>query len=100
MAYTDLEKAKAHLRVDFNDDDEYITDLIDAVENILAVELGEDLENLETEGLLPKGLMHGILLLIKHYYDVREPVVTGTIVAKIPYTLEWIVTVYKNWTIK
>jgi hypothetical protein len=61
----------------------------------------EDFENLEDEaGDLPKGLQYGLLLLIKHYYDIREPVVMGTIVAKIPYTLEWLTTVYKNWTIK
>jgi uncharacterized phage protein (predicted DNA packaging) len=100
MAYVTLDEVKAHLRIDFDDDDTYITELIDVAENAISVELEEDLADLETEGAIPKGLKHGILLLVGHFYAVKEPVVIGTITAKIPLTFEWIISAYKNWTIK
>lgn len=101
MAYITLEKVKQQLRIDFDDDDEYITSLIDVVENSVAVELGTDLSDLENESNeIPKGLSHGLLLLCAHFYAMREPVVVGTIVAKVPFTFEWIITAYKNWTVK
>lgn len=100
MAYITLERTKKHCNVDFTDDDDYITDLIDVAENVLAIELEQPLDELENEGEIPKGLQHGIVMLVKHFYDNREPVVMGTITAKVPYTLEWIISAYKNYTIR
>lgn len=37
---------------------------------------------------VPKGIKQAILLLVGHWYENREPVVTGTIVSPIPVTVD------------
>jgi len=106
MAYITLDEAKAHLRVDFDDDNDYITSLIDVVENIIAIEIGEDLVDLEEldehgepNGILPKRLIQGMLLLLAHFYLIREPIIIGTSVNKVPLGFEYLIAPFKNYTI-
>lgn len=40
--------------------------------------------------LVPGMLRHAIKLLIAHWYESREPVVTGTIVTEVPKTVEYL----------
>jgi uncharacterized phiE125 gp8 family phage protein len=40
-----------------------------------------------TIGEVPATLRHAIKLLAAHFYETRQPVITGTIVAAMPYTL-------------
>jgi hypothetical protein len=49
--------------------------------------------------VLPAGLKHAMLLLVGHYYMIREPVIIGTGVNKIPYAYEYLIFPYKNYTI-
>lgn len=42
---------------------------------------------LDSRGKLPLGLRQAMLYHLSHLYDVREPVVIGTIVANIPFTM-------------
>jgi hypothetical protein len=51
-------------------------------------------------GVLPKPIYQAILLMVGQLYENREPVVSGTIVTKIPYTLEYLLAPYKNWVLK
>lgn len=44
---------------------------------------------------VPAGLKHAILLLVGQWYEHREPVVTGIIAAKVPYTVENLIAPYK-----
>lgn len=37
---------------------------------------------------VPQGLRHAIKLLVAHWYEAREPIVTGTIVAQIPMSVQ------------
>jgi hypothetical protein len=99
-AYVTLEQAKDHLRVDFTDDDIYIGDLIDVAEAYVANEIGSTLLSNESGGVLPKPLYQAILLLVGHLYNSREPIIVGTGVVKVPYTLESLVAFYKTWTCK
>ena len=99
MAYITLEQAKDHLRVDFDDDDIYITDLIDAAECSVANEIGSTLVSNEVGGVLPKALYQSILLMIGHLYATREPVMVGVSVVKCPFTLEYLLAPYKSWTV-
>ena len=99
MAYLDIYRVKDHLRVD--DDDPYIYDLIDMIEGIVSVEIGEDLADLENAGgLLPPRLMQAMLLLVGHYYLIREPVVMGVAASKVPLGFEYLIAPYKNYTVK
>jgi len=165
MSYVTLEQAKDHLRVDFDDDDVYIGDLIDVAETSVFNEIrsavdgvgtvttagtisltgtgtlftnyevgdilkvvGETKRTIATivsdtsltvtvafsttetglaftiessglvSGVLPKPLYQGILLMVGHLYNSREPVIIGTGVVKVPYSLEYLLAPYKTWT--
>ena len=100
MSYVTLEQAKDHIRVDFDDDDVYIGDLIDVAEASVANEIGSTLASNEIGGELPKPLYQGILFMVGHLYNSREPVIIGTGVVKVPYTLEYLLSPYKTWTCK
>lgn len=98
--YVTLEQAKDHLRVDFDDDDTYIGDLIDVAETSVENEIGVTLASTLVSGVLPKPLYQGILLLVGHLYASREPVMVGVGVVKMPFTLEYLLAPYKTWTCK
>ena len=98
--YIALEEARNHLRVDFTEDDQYIENLVNLTEELVEVEIEANLEDLEDEeGKIPKGLKQAMLMLISHYYEVREPVLIGTGVNKIPFAYEYLIQPYKNYTI-
>jgi uncharacterized phage protein (predicted DNA packaging) len=98
--YVTTEQAKDHLRVDFEDDDIYIEDLIAVAEQSVANEIGTTLASNEVSGELPKPLYHAILFMVGHLYNSREPVIIGTGVVKVPYTIEYLLYPYKSWTVK
>jgi hypothetical protein len=98
MAYVTTEQAKDHLRVDFDDDDIYIDDLIAVSETSIENEIGSTLASNEVDGVLPKPLYQSILLLVGHLYATREPVMVGVSVVKCPFTLEYLLAPYKSWT--
>ena len=113
--YINLEDAKQHLRVDFADDDAYIMSLISMAEMAVQMELGDPpnpkedeeeepiigLRALEDEdGQIPAPVRHGILIVLAHYYSFREPVLAGVSVVKIPFSLDWLLSSYKNRTIQ
>lgn len=117
-----LQQVKDHLRVDFNDDDNYIQDLIDMTEMAIEQEIGQSLSGLtwvlltgstltgytQTTGIqeangsgtFPLRLKQGMLLMIGHFYQNREPAIIGVAINKIPWGLEYLIAPYKNWTIK
>lgn len=98
--YIALEEARNHLRVDFTEDDQYIENLVNLTEELVEVEIGANLEDLEDEdGKIPLGLKHSMLMLISHYYEIREPVLVGVNASKIPLTYEALIAPYKTWTI-
>lgn len=51
-------------------------------------------------GVLPKPIYQAILLMVGQLYENREPIVTGTITAKIPFSLEYLLAPYKMWVVK
>ncbi len=106
MKYVTVTEAKSHLRVDFSDDDTYIRDLCDMAEAMVQMEIGEDsdgdgLPELEDEdGNIPLPLKHAILLLVGHLYMLREPVVVGVNVTEVPMSFKYLLSGYKNWTVR
>jgi hypothetical protein len=100
MAYITLEQAKDHIRVDFNDDDFYIEELIAVSEASIENEIGTTLASNLVGGVLPKPLYQAILFLIGHLYNQREPVMVGVSVVKCPFTLEYLIAPYKTWVCK
>ena len=99
--YVTLCEAKKHLLVDnsFKDDDEYILALIDVAEDAVSVNLCEKLDSITVGGDLPPAVKAAILLLVGNLYANREPV-AYTSVNKVPYTFEYLLSLYKNYSTK
>lgn len=104
MGYLKSEDVLNHLRFDDEDDaDElsYISNLKDMVESIIEIEIGEPLADLEDEGgNLPGRLYQAMLLLVGHFYLIREPVVLGVTVTKVPLGFEYLLAPFRNYTVK
>ena len=99
--YITLEQAKKHLLIDeeFTADDLYILDLITVAEDSVSKHLDIALDELEVGGSLPPAVIHAMLLMIGNFYANREPVVFGS-VAKLPYSYEYLIGLYKHYLIK
>lgn len=100
--YVTLQQAKQHLLVDnsFTDDDLYILSLIQVAEDSVEHHLDIALSNLEGEGgELPPSITQAILLMVGNLYQNREPVTFGQ-VNKIPFTLEYLINLYRNFSVK
>ena len=97
--YVTLESAKKHLNLDdsFNDDDSYISLLIQAAEDAVSKHIDLPLVELEdSQWELPPAILHSVLLLIGNLYANREPVAYTTVI-KVPYTLEYLLGLYKHY---
>lgn len=96
--YTTLNEAKKHLNIDdsFTEDDNYILDLITVAEDAVSQHLDIALDDLVVEGKLPSAIIHSILLLVGNLYANREPT-AYTNVVKVPYTLEYLLGLYKHY---
>lgn len=93
-----LEEAKKHLNLDsaFTQDDNYILGLISVAEDAVSQHLDIALDDLVVEGDLPSAIIHSILLLVGNFYANREPVAFTT-VNKVPYTLDYLLGLYKHY---
>lgn len=100
MKYLTLDLAKKHCNIDadFTDDDDYITGLCDMTESIIETEIGDNLEDLETHPDF-KRLAQAMLLMVAHFYQVREPAIIGVNMTKVHYGIEYLIAPFKNWTI-
>lgn len=98
--YVTKELAKHHLQIDedYKEDDEYIVLLIQAAEDAVSKHLDIPLHRLLQFGVLPASIIQAILLLIGNFYANREPISYSTVV-KIPYTVDYLLSLYKHYYI-
>ncbi len=61
-----LAEAKAHLRISFTTDDDYVTSLLEAADGFVS-EIG-----VAIAAPVPAPVKHAILLLAAHWYNARE----------------------------
>ena len=96
--YVTVDDVKKHLNIDvtFTDDDTYISDLISVAEDAISKHLDIALNDLVEGGTLPPSIIHSILLMVGNLYANREPV-SYTSVAKVPFTLEYLLGLYKHY---
>lgn len=99
--YVLLSEIKKHLNIDeyYNEDDKYLTSLIDVAEDAISKELGKPLNKcLGKDGALQPSVKHSILLLIGTYYSQREAT-TPSKVEKVPYTWDYLNSLNKKYFI-
>jgi hypothetical protein len=48
---------------------------------------------------IPKMLKQAMLLMIGHFYMIREPIVVGVGVTEIPFAFKYLIAPFKNYTI-
>lgn len=98
--YITIDEAKKHLNIDaeFIDDDEYIMALVSVAEDAISKHLDVALGELEEGGKIPPSIVHSILLLVGNLYANREPAAFSSI-SKVPFTLDYLVGLYKHYNI-
>jgi len=70
MAAITLAQAKSQLRVDHDDEDAHITELVDEAQARVETILGYGLDTLDD---IPKDIISAIKVLVSHNYEYREP---------------------------
>ena len=80
MSYVTLTEAKKQCNISSNDDDDFLTSqIIPAAEEAVALEVCEDLSNLEDSNcVLPYALKQAILVKVADFYANRESESFGT----------------------
>lgn len=93
--YGTLEDIKRHLNVDFDEDDELITSMMEAAEVSIEQSINTPLADIAVEGVLPKDLVHAIRIMTAVFYEYREGFTHGKIM-QVPFTLAHLLTPYRK----
>jgi hypothetical protein len=95
--YVTLAEAKKQTNTDFEDDDEYITSLIEAAQLVVEKDIQQELANFVTDGYLNRALCQAILIMVANLYANRESV-AFTIPSAIPYNYRYLIMPYIAYT--
>lgn len=101
--YVTVEELKKQLNVDYSDDDEYMSRLLDVAEAAVQNDIRRPLSELEDMAqdvwgrTIPAPLRHAILLIATNLYSNREPVAFAT-PQPVPYTLQYLLQPYIKYT--
>lgn len=96
--YIDADDIKKHLNIDYDEDDGYLTQLVEAAESAIERFIQQPLEQLEDEnGDIPAALKHAVRLMVGGFYANREPVAFAT-ATEIPFGLMFLVMQYRKLT--
>ena len=100
MKYLELGLIKKHLNMndDYTAEDDYLTMLGGAVEEVVAKHIDDDLETLakNNNDQLPLPLVQACLLLLGTYYSNRENVAFTT-TNEVPMSFTYLLDLYKNY---
>lgn len=86
-----LATAKAHLRMDDDEEDDLIQAYLDAAHGHLEA-IGVDM----AVDPLPPSVQSAVLLLTGHLFENREATFTGTGIVPVPYGVEMLVAPYRE----
>lgn len=94
--YISIEEIKRHLNIDYEEDDTYLQDLIEAAEDAIQRFIQQPFKDLEDEdGIIPASLRHAIRLMVGGFYANREPVAFAA-ANEIPYNLHFLIIQYRK----
>lgn len=95
-SYLKLEEVKRHLNVEHDEDDGYITELMEVAEDQLAETLARPLYDVECScGGLPATLRHALRLLVARHYSDREGYRSGRM-TELPFALSCLIAPYRK----
>ncbi|TPW30329.1 phage gp6-like head-tail connector protein [Martelella alba] len=101
MSLVTLEQVKAHIAVEFDDDDTLLTGQIAAAQNLLERLLGFAIDATyggEGQDDVPPALEQAALMLVAHWYANREATVMGETPRYVPFGVREIVNEFRNWS--
>ena len=52
-----------------------------------------------SDGTLPLGIKHAMLIMLGHFYMIREPVVMGINATEVPFSYKSLIAPWKNYTV-
>lgn len=94
--YISVEEIKKHLNIDYEEDDSYLQDLIEAAEDAVERFIQQPFKNLEDEeNKIPASLRHAIRLMVGGFYANREPAAFAA-AHEIPYNLHFLIIQYRK----
>jgi len=97
MAYVTLSELKQHLRVEVDEDDVYLTTLVNVAEEAIGNELGKPLSYYAlNERAIPAPLRHAVMLLAGDLYNNRESVAFAT-PHEVPHTLDYLLAPFRKY---
>ena len=98
MKYLDLNTIKHHVNIDsdFLADDEYLRELSDAAISAIQNHISRPISEITQRGKLPPDVKHAALLIIAHWYAIREPVAFAQN-SKIALTYDYLLQPYKSY---
>jgi len=100
MNYTTLTAAKAHLNIesDFIEDDAYITSLLNVAELAIQNYCNDDTFSAYTALTAPVTIVQAVYFLVGNFYANRQ-IVSFAQGVEIPYTFQFLLNPYKNYTV-
>lgn len=100
MDYLTLDEIKKHLNIDnwFTDDDSYLEGLAEVAQIAVEKHLGYTFNELEYDyGIVPKSIIHAMLLMIGNWYNNRESLSALTL-KEVPLAYQYLLQQFKNYT--
>lgn len=97
--YVELDKIKKHLNIElaYTAEDDYLTHLYKVAENTVERHIDYPLNKYVKDDELTPTLQHAILLYIGDLYTSREGNVYGVSAAQVPFTYDYLLSLYKNY---
>ena len=102
MNYLTISEIKKHCNIDalFTDDDNYLTALGNAAEQVVCRYIDQPLSLLEDDNhKIPEPLKYAMLLWIGTIYAIRESVSNANF-APVPHSFEMLCDLYKNYSLE
>ena len=99
MAYVQVDEIRRYLNLPFCQDDLLLADLEESAEEVLAGHLNVDsmIVYEDESGDIPQALKTAIKTVVANLYQNRESVAYAE-PYRVPYTLEWVLQPFKNYT--